>query len=516
MISPAVRRSAPMKPSAGDCGIAAALLLAGWCCVGSATGLAAEPEQIVIADFETGTDGFPTLWLSSDATEHKVGKASGRIRLGRLPKKYKQQSTPRMALVHKPLAGIAELNREVTSMQFWAKSADIASFEVRLWDGWVNAQTFPVPDFGADGQWHQVTIKLGSAWRSPVTEIALVVPNENPQQEQFLWVDHITATIGAPLPPPLPIPKATRLLNRPLFQPAGGRRGDDTRAYFPSLVKIPDWVPAGQRPDPSAQYYLYWAVHKGGYYIRMSWAADVTGPYREWNPGKGVLRNTDVGLPPEKGDFASPDVHVLPGENKLRMYVHSDSTTYIAESTDGLHWTGVQEPTGEYVRNESYYYRVWPRGEEWFALDRGGNLRRSEDGLHFEKVKRLWWPQPPAPRHVGVFPNPHDPDILEVFVSRLPTQDEHIEMTRLEMSDPDPRNWHLILGYAHLLEPEMDWEGANLPSSISVGSSEPPVRQLRDPYVYSEGGRYYLLYCIQGEQGFGLAELKYPARSANR
>jgi hypothetical protein len=35
-----------------------------------------------------------------------------------------------------------------------------------------------------------------------------------------------------------------------------------------------------------------------------------------------------------------------------------------------------------------------------------------------------------------------------------------------------------------------------------------PVRQLRDPGIYREGGRTYLLYSVAGEHGIGIAELE--------
>lgn len=491
-------------------GILAACWLAMWCLALPAVNLAEESNRIVLADFETGADGFPSLWLQSDREEHKVGAAAGRIRIGPLPLRFKSQRTPGTALVFKSLAGVPEFNREFKALHFWAKSRDISSFRVQLLDGWVQAHQFDMK-LNPDGNWHELEIKLDQAWHSPVTEISFEVTKQEPvKEEAFVWIDHITATVEAALPPPLPTPTATRLLDKPLFQPKGGRKGDDTRAYFPTLVKIPEWIPASRRPDPSAKYYLYWAVHKGGYYIRMSWASELTGTYTEWNPGKGVLRNIDVGLPAGEGDFASPDVHVLPDPKKFRMFVHSGSTTYVAESEDGMHWSGVKEKTGEYVKNDNYYYRVWKHNNDWYAINRGGNLMRSTDGLHFEeRLKRLWWPAAPAPRHVGVCPHPSNPDILDVFVSRVPVQDEHIELTRLDMSATDPRQWHQILGYVSVLKPEKGWEGATLPPSISVGSSEPPVRQLRDPYVYIEDGRYYLIYTIKGEQGFGIAELPY-------
>jgi hypothetical protein len=35
-----------------------------------------------------------------------------------------------------------------------------------------------------------------------------------------------------------------------------------------------------------------------------------------------------------------------------------------------------------------------------------------------------------------------------------------------------------------------------------------PVRQLRDPAIFPENGKTYLLYSIAGENGIAIAELK--------
>ena len=59
-----------------------------------------------------------------------------------------------------------------------------------------------------------------------------------------------------------------------------------------------------------------------------------------------------------------------------------------------------------------------------------------------------------------------------------------------------------------VLRPERAWEGANLPVEPSSGGSiDVPVNQLRDPAIYEEDGRVYLLYSVAGERGIGLAEV---------
>jgi len=59
-----------------------------------------------------------------------------------------------------------------------------------------------------------------------------------------------------------------------------------------------------------------------------------------------------------------------------------------------------------------------------------------------------------------------------------------------------------------LLLPETGYEGADLPNVPSVAGPAPGrVRQLRDPAIYAECGRTYLLYAVAGESGIAIAEL---------
>jgi hypothetical protein len=59
-----------------------------------------------------------------------------------------------------------------------------------------------------------------------------------------------------------------------------------------------------------------------------------------------------------------------------------------------------------------------------------------------------------------------------------------------------------------ILEPEMEWEGSSLPLRPSVrGAAYTRLRELRDPALFEEDGRLYLLYSISGEAGIAVAEL---------
>ena len=59
-----------------------------------------------------------------------------------------------------------------------------------------------------------------------------------------------------------------------------------------------------------------------------------------------------------------------------------------------------------------------------------------------------------------------------------------------------------------VLRGERPWEGADLPVEPSRGGSiDVPVNQLRDPAIFEEDGRVFLLYAVAGERGIGLAEV---------
>ena len=91
------------------------------------------------------------------------------------------------------------------------------------------------------------------------------------------------------------------IIDRDMFTSLGvDSEGDNING--PSLIRIPDWIPARERADPSAVYYLYFAHHTGDY-IRLAWASNLTGPWRLHDTGsnvrvgdRGVLDNGGLSL----------------------------------------------------------------------------------------------------------------------------------------------------------------------------------------------------------------------------
>lgn len=63
-----------------------------------------------------------------------------------------------------------------------------------------------------------------------------------------------------------------------------------------------------------------------------------------------------------------------------------------------------------------------------------------------------------------------------------------------------------------VMGPEYPWEGSDKPLEVSkVGAVFEPARQLRDPCIFEESGRTYLLYTVAGEYGIAIAELSRRA-----
>jgi hypothetical protein len=92
------------------------------------------------------------------------------------------------------------------------------------------------------------------------------------------------------------------------------------------------------------------------------------------------------------------------------------------------------------------------------------------------------------------------------------TQVGHAPETILLSTIPLGADWTTWTETApvEVLRPERSWEGADAPVTPSVRSTAyGHVNQLRDPAIYEENGRTYLLYAVAGESGIAIAEVKF-------
>ncbi|MDP6039972.1 MAG: hypothetical protein QGG64_15580, partial [Candidatus Latescibacteria bacterium] len=106
-------------------------------------------------------------------------------------------------------------------------------------------------------------------------------------------------------------------------------------------------------------------------------------------------------------------------------------------------------------------------------------------------------------RHPALHLRDHE---LDIYYSNVGDTPERIKRTTIDLRS----DWTEWRGSApeEILRTENDYEGLDLPDEPSTGgSSHIRVHQVRDPYLYTENDRKYLVYSTAGETGLGIAEL---------
>jgi hypothetical protein len=322
--------------------------------------------------------------------------------------------------------------------------------------------------------------------------------------------------------------RVERLLDAPIITPET-HPSIGVNIQGPSLIRVPDWV-----DSPLGKYYLYFADHKGSY-IRLAYADDLLGPWRVHPPGslqigsshfpaeppaippgglekiKARIGSSKSGLGNLSHDLAkeltaphiaSPDVHVDHRRKQIRMYFHgldgfARQVTRVATSEDGIHFEARPEILGR------TYFRVFEHAGMTYAIAMPGQLYRSKDGLsEFEEGPLLFNPDM---RHSALLKRGN---ALYVFWTQVGDVPERILLSTIDLSVPWTQ-WAETEA-VEVLRPERDWEGADAPLKPSVRSTAyGHVNQLRDPAIFEEAGRVFLLYAVAGESGIALAEVHF-------
>ncbi len=292
--------------------------------------------------------------------------------------------------------------------------------------------------------------------------------------------------------------RAIRFKQNPIIRPGmSGLTGEDgANINGPSLIRVPDWV-----QKPRGSYYLYFAHHNGKH-IRLACADRLEGPWTVY-PG-GVLNLEDS---PGVSHIASPDVHVDNEAKQIRMYFHQPApkssrirgqVSFVALSTDGLNFNARKEVLGK------FYFRVFRHGSWYYAFAKNDNIDgviyRSKDGLaDFQPGPHYL----PGVRHTAMWV---ENDRLLLLYTRVAEAPERIYLGTVDLN-ADWMRWRVVERQV-LLEPELKYEGADLELVKSgYGAARKAVRQLRDPAVFEDAGRLFLLYSVAGEQGIAIAEI---------
>lgn len=318
-----------------------------------------------------------------------------------------------------------------------------------------------------------------------------------------------------------------RLVDGPIIGP----QTDPSIGYNiqgPSLIRVPDWV-----AEPLGWYYLYFADHKGSY-IRLAYADDLIGPWTVHRPGSLQLADScflkerpevsddeieftramyrevlgtdqlphDPALEATTPHIASPDVHVDDINRRIVMYFHGLESVGIqvsraALSDDGISFTARPDVLG------NPYLRAFDHDGWTYGITMPGQVVRSVDGLSdFEDGPKLF---EPLMRHCAV--RVCD-DVLDVFWTRVGDAPEAVLCSTIGLSG-DWTGWRESEPI-EVLRPERPWEGSDRPVEPSIRSVAPErVNQLRDPAVYEEDGRTFLLYSVAGERGIAIAEVHW-------
>jgi len=292
----------------------------------------------------------------------------------------------------------------------------------------------------------------------------------------------------------------------------------------PSMIRVPGWI-EGRLGD----YYLYFADHKGRY-IRLAYADDLVGPWKIYPPGSLQLEQSHFLTEPPKvtpeqvaqfearlkqsrtvishdllseittPHIASPDVHVDTAGRRIVMYFHGleavgTQVTRVATSHNGIDFSAQPQVLGR------SYMRAFRHDGMTYAMSMPGQFYRSRDGMSgFEPGPLLFNSDM---RHSAVMKRSGE---LWVFWTQVGETPERILLSRIDLSG-DWRNWK-DGAPVEFLRPERSWEGADAPLVPSVRSTAyGQVNQLRDPAIFEEDGRVYLLYAVAGESGIAIAEI---------
>ena len=296
----------------------------------------------------------------------------------------------------------------------------------------------------------------------------------------------------------------------------------------PSLIRVPDWV-----QNPLGRYYLYFADHKGSY-IRLAYSDHLLGPWRVYPPGSLQIERSYFPSEPPPVDeeeleralarrsrtfggnklphsivkeftaphIASPDVHVDNDNRRIVMYFHGlegfgVQKSRVADSPDGIDFHAHPEILGR------TYLRVFRHDGATYGIAMPGQVYRSETGLsQFEEGPLLFNPDM---RHCALLKRG---DLLHVFWTQVGHVPERILLSTIDLSVPWTE-WTESEA-VEIMRPDRPWEGADQPLEPSLRSvAYGPVNQLRDPAIFEEESRVFLLYAVAGESGIAIAELHF-------
>ena len=278
-----------------------------------------------------------------------------------------------------------------------------------------------------------------------------------------------------------------------------GKEGDNING--PSLILAPDWL-----PGRLGKFYLYFAHHRGQH-IRLAYADHLEGPWTVFAAGSLQLEDATAC----RDHIASPDVHVDHEKREILMFFHGVSKasghqkTFVARSRNGVDFSADEVPIAD------FYFRTIQFEDYWIGISKGGVMYTAAQlAGDYKKIPTTIFamrhPQGNAPgdlRHAALTVSAGR---LHVYFSQIGDAPESIYRSSIALGGP-VEHW-IAEGKEIAMQPQADWEGADLPIAASrSGAAKGREKALRDPAVFVWESRTYLLYCAAGESSIGIAEV---------
>ena len=285
----------------------------------------------------------------------------------------------------------------------------------------------------------------------------------------------------------------------------------------PSVIDMPPWAMHRHRYRQCGPLYMYYSSHNGDA-IRLACASAPEGP---WHEVRAPALTLEATRPICFGHIGSADVHLLPAEQRVRMFFHCPYNR--SAVTPGSRWVGhsrakqltfaaVSLDGGRTFRLESrtpvapFYLRTFRMsGRQHYTLGLAlvdmkmqGVLLQASDGFnfapHLQATDVL-----PRMRHGFMLPKQSEQSAL-LFFTRVGDAPERILVATLRVNDTN-LEWPPTEA-SSLLAPTVE-EGGGAPVAPSRrGGVNQRVHQLRDPAaLLCCGARTFLFWAFGGEQG---------------
>jgi hypothetical protein len=273
-------------------------------------------------------------------------------------------------------------------------------------------------------------------------------------------------------------------------------------------------------PAPPRSLLPNFADHKGDR-IHLAFSDDLAGPWSIHERGTLLLRDTPfLQSPPDIPSYvdrealampraedvpsvlddcilphiASPEAIVDDASRSIRLYHHgldafAKQVSRVAMSSDGLDFEARPEILA-------------PPTSAYFAIGRvGTDSRCLEDSFEVNPGSRTSSRDRCSSNRTGLWLRG---DELWVFWTRVGDAPERILLSTIDLA-LDWETWRASdpIEVRRAVE---EWEGGALPALPSVRSAiNRPANQLRDPFLFEDLGRRFLVYALAGEAGLGIA-----------